>query len=185
MPAAGEHMLSNALAATAVGLALGLDPLVTAAALAAFRPIARRSQVVTLPSGVHLLNDCYNANPGSMAMALKTLMELRDHGRTAAALGDMLELGAVAAREHRKIGRLAAQYGVDYLVVYGNFRLEVAAGAREGGLAAARLFPVTHLADGARVLQELLEPGDWLLVKGSRSMHMEGLVDLLEESQYR
>jgi UDP-N-acetylmuramoyl-tripeptide--D-alanyl-D-alanine ligase len=182
LPAAGEHMLSNALAATAVGLALGLDPAATAAALAAFRPIARRSQVVTLPSGVNLLNDCYNANPGSMAMALKTLVELRDHGRTAAALGDMLELGAVAAREHRQIGRLAAQYGVDYLVVYGNFRLEVAAGAREGGLAAARLFPVTHLADAARVLQELLEPGDWLLVKGSRSMHMEGLVDLLEES---
>ncbi|MCL4503736.1 MAG: UDP-N-acetylmuramoyl-tripeptide--D-alanyl-D-alanine ligase [Deltaproteobacteria bacterium] len=180
VPAAGEHMLYNALAATAVGLALGLTPAATAAALKNFRPIARRSQVVTLPSGIQLLNDCYNANPGSMAMALKTLMELRDHGKTAAALGDMLELGAVAAEEHRKIGRLAAQYGVDYLVVYGNFRLEVAAGAREGGLSAARLFPVSHLSDAARVLQELLEPGDWLLVKGSRSMHMEGLVDLLE-----
>jgi len=182
LPAAGEHMLYNALAATAVGLALGLPPAETVAALQAFRPIARRSQVATLPSGVHLLNDCYNANPGSMAMALKTLAELRDRGRTAAALGDMLELGAVSAQEHRTIGRLAAQAGVDYLVVYGNFRLEVAAGAREGGLSAARLFPITRLADGARVLQELLEPGDWLLVKGSRSMHMEGLVDLLEES---
>ncbi|MCX5889716.1 MAG: UDP-N-acetylmuramoyl-tripeptide--D-alanyl-D-alanine ligase, partial [Deltaproteobacteria bacterium] len=94
LPAAGEHMLYNALAATAVGLALGLSPAETAAALAAFRPIARRSQVVTLPSGVNQLNDCYNANPGSMAMALKTLAELRGHGRTAAALGDRLELGA-------------------------------------------------------------------------------------------
>ena len=69
-------MLYNALAATAVGLALGMAPAETAVALTAFRPIARRSQVVTLASGVHLLNDCYNANPGSMAMALKTLMEL-------------------------------------------------------------------------------------------------------------
>jgi UDP-N-acetylmuramoyl-tripeptide--D-alanyl-D-alanine ligase len=175
-------LLYNALAATAVGLALGLRPAETAAALREFRPLARRSQVVTLPHGVHLLNDCYNANPGSMAMALKTLAELRDRGRTAAALGDMLELGATAAQEHRKIGRLAAQSGVDYLVVYGNFRLEVAAGAREGGLAAARIFPIAQLADGARVLEELLAPGDWLLVKGSRSMHMEGLVDLLKES---
>ncbi len=182
LPAAGEHMLYNALAATAVGLALGLSPVATAAALAQFRPIHRRSQVVTLPTGVNLLNDCYNANPGSMAMALKTLMELRDHGRTYAALGDMLELGDAATREHWNLGRLAARAGVDYLVVYGNFRLEVAAGAREGGLSAARIFPITRLADGARVLKELLEPGDWLLVKGSRSMHMEGLIDLLEET---
>ena len=56
----------------------------------------------------------------------------------------------------------------------------MAAGAREGGLAPDRIFPVAALSDGARVLQELLDPGDWLLVKGSRSMHMEGLVDLLE-----
>ena len=182
LPATGEHMLYNALAATAVGLVLGLKPGETAAALAEFRPIHRRSQVLTLPSGVHLLNDCYNANPGSMAMALKTLMELRDHGRAAAALGDMLELGEAAALEHRNLGRLAAQSGVDYLVIYGNFRLEVAAGAREGGLSAARIFPVSRRADGARVLKELLEPDDWLLVKGSRSMHMEGLIDLLEES---
>ena len=182
LPATGEHMLYNALAATAVGLVLGLKPGETAAALAEFRPIHRRSQVLTLPSGVHLLNDCYNANPGSMAMALKTLMELRDRGRTAAALGDMLELGEAAAQEHRNLGRLAAQSGVDYLVIYGNFRLEVAAGAREGGLSAARIFPVSRRADGARVLQELLEPGDWLLVKGSRSMHMEGLIDRLEET---
>ena len=131
---------------------------------------------------MHLLNDCYNANPGSMAMALETLMELRDHGRAAAALGDMLELGAGAAAEHRELGRLAGRLGLDFLVVYGNFRQEVADGAAE-----SRPEPGPHLsrwqprADGARMLQELLEPGDWLLVKGSRSMHMEGLIDRLEE----
>jgi len=181
LPAAGEHMLYNALAATAVGLVLGLPPAETAAALAEFRPIARRSQVVTLPIGVHLLNDCYNANPGSMATALQTLMELKGQGRAAAALGDMLELGPAAAQEHRNLGHLAARAGLDYLVTYGDFRLEVAAGALEEGLNASRLFPISRQADGARVLQELLEPGDWLLVKGSRSMHMEELIDLLEE----
>jgi UDP-N-acetylmuramoyl-tripeptide--D-alanyl-D-alanine ligase len=176
----GLHMLYNALAATAVGLVLGLAPGEIAAALGRFRPIHRRSQVVTLSSGVHILNDCYNANPGSMAMALDTLMELRDHGRAAAALGDMLELGNGAAADHRELGRRAARLGVEVLVIYGNFRLEVAEGAAEAGLAPDRIFPVARRADGARILRELLAPGDWLLVKGSRSMHMEGLIDYLE-----
>jgi UDP-N-acetylmuramoyl-tripeptide--D-alanyl-D-alanine ligase len=182
LPVPGLHMLYNALAATAVGLALGLSPGETAAALAKFRPIHRRSQVETLNSGVHLINDCYNANPGSMAMALGTLMELRDHGRAAAALGDMLELGAGAAADHRELGRLAGRLGVDILVVYGSFSQEVAEGAREAGLAPDRIFPVERRLEGARILKEVLAPGDWLLVKGSRSMHMEGLIDRLEEA---
>jgi len=182
LPAPGLHMLYNALAATAVGLVLGLAPEATAAALRHFQAIHRRSQVVTLSSGVHLLNDCYNANPGSMAMALSTLMELRDHGQAAAALGDMLELGDGAAPEHRELGRRAARLGLDILVIYGNHRLDVADGAREAGLAPDRIFPVARRIDGARILQKLLAPGDWLLVKGSRSMHMEGLIDHLEET---
>jgi UDP-N-acetylmuramoyl-tripeptide--D-alanyl-D-alanine ligase len=182
LPVPGLHMLYNALAATAVGLALGVAPGDTAAALGKFRPIHRRSQVETLSSGVHLINDCYNANPGSMAMALGTLMELRDHGRAIAALGDMLELGAGAAADHRELGRLAGRLGLEVLVVYGSFRQEVADGAAETGLAPDHIFPVASRADGARILRELLAPGDWLLVKGSRSMHMEGLIDRLEES---
>jgi UDP-N-acetylmuramoyl-tripeptide--D-alanyl-D-alanine ligase len=178
----GLHMLYNALAATAVGLSLGLAPQETAAALAEFQPIHRRSQVVTLNSGVHLLNDCYNANPGSMAMALKTLKELRGRERAAAALADMLELGDAAAAEHRELGRLAARSGLDLLVVCGNFRGEVAAGAREAGRPSQRILEVASRAEAAEVLREFLQPGDWLLVKGSRSMHMEGLIAALEES---
>jgi len=182
LPAPGLHMLYNALAATAVGICLGLAPEATAAALGGFQAIQRRSQVVTLGSGVHLLNDCYNANPGSMAMALSTLMELRDHGRAAAALGDMLELGQGGVARHRELGRQAAALGLDLLVIYGNFRQEVAAGAAEAGFAPERIFPVESRAEGARILRERLTPGDWLLVKGSRSMHMEGLIDLLAET---
>lgn len=181
LPASGLHMLYNALAATAVGLCLGLVPAQTAQALAAFRPVARRSQILTLSSGVHLLNDCYNANPGSMAMALKTLAELRHEGRAAAALGDMLELGNGAVSAHRELGRQAARTGLDFLVIYGNFRQEVAAGAREAGLEGERLLPVATRAEGAEALKKFLQPGDWLLVKGSRSMHMEGIIDALEE----
>jgi UDP-N-acetylmuramoyl-tripeptide--D-alanyl-D-alanine ligase len=176
---AGLHQLYNALAATAAGLVLGLSPEETAKALAGFRAIHRRSQVLTLPSGVHLLNDCYNANPGSMTMALNTLKELRRGARGAAALGDMLELGNGAAQAHRDLGRVAAATGLDFLVIYGRFNQEVAAGAQEGGLAPEQILPVDSRAEGARALQNFLQPGDWLLVKGSRSMHMEGLIDLL------
>jgi UDP-N-acetylmuramoyl-tripeptide--D-alanyl-D-alanine ligase len=176
---AGLHQLYNALTATAVGLALGLDPEEAARSLANFRAIHRRSQILTLPSGVHLINDCYNANPGSMAMALNTLKELRGGGRGAAALGDMLELGNGAVQAHRDLGRVAAATGLDFLVVYGNFNKEVAAGAKDGGLAPERVMLVNSRLEGAKVLKEFLQPGDWLLVKGSRSMHMEGLIDLL------
>ena len=176
----GLHQLYNALAATAVGLSLGLAPEETTWALGEFHAIHRRSQVLTLPSGVHLLNDCYNANPGSMAMALNTLQELCNRGRAAAALGDMLELGHGAAQAHRDLGRVAAETGLDLLVIYGSFSNEVAAGAQEGGLAPRRILPVASRAAGAKALQDFLQPGDWLLVKGSRSMHMEGLVALLE-----
>ena len=71
--------------------------------------------------------------------------------------------------------------GLDVLVVYGNFRQEVADGAVETGINPDRIFPVASRAEGARILQEVLAPGDWLLVKGSRSMHMEGLIDRLQE----
>ncbi|MFZ2087291.1 MAG: UDP-N-acetylmuramoyl-tripeptide--D-alanyl-D-alanine ligase, partial [Desulfobaccales bacterium] len=177
----GEHQTMNALAATAAALALGLPGEEATAALAGFTAIQRRSQVQDLPSGVHLLNDCYNANPGSMATALCTLAELRGSGRAAAALGDMLELGANTAEAHRELGRQAAQAGLDLLVIYGNHRQEVAAGAEEAGLPAPQLLPVATREEGARLLKDFLKPGDWLLVKGSRSMRMENIIDHLKQ----
>ncbi len=131
---------------------------------------------------MNLINDCYNANPGSMAMALGTLMELRDHGRAVAALGDMLELGAGRRRRPPGPGPSGRPPGIGPARGLWQLRQEVADGAVEAGLAPDRIFPVASRAEGARILRELLAPGDWLLVKGSRSMHMEGLIDRLEES---
>lgn len=172
----GRHMVLNALAAVGVGLGLGLSPEEAAAALAGFTAIHRRSQVLTLPSGVHLLNDCYNANPGSMAAALELLSELKGQARAAAALGDMLELGSLSQAAHRELGRQAVAAGVEFLTVVGTFREEVAAGAREAGLPAAAIKPVADKSQAVRLLRDFLRPGDWLLVKGSRSMHMEAVV---------
>ncbi len=176
----GAHQVLNALAATAVGLALDLPPEETALALADFAAIQRRSQIEVLSTGACLLNDCYNANPGSMATALSTLTELKGSGRAAAALGDMLELGAVSVEAHQELGRQAARAGLDLLVVYGNHRHDVAAGAEEAGFPVQRLKPVATKDEGARLLKNFLLPGDWLLVKGSRSMRMEEVIELLE-----
>ncbi len=176
----GGHQVLNALAAMAVALSLGLPAGEAAAALADFAPVPRRSQVEVLPSGVFLLNDCYNANPGSMAMALDTLVELKGGGRAAAALGDMLELGAEAVVAHRDLGRRAAEAGLDLLVIYGNHRHDVAHGAEAAGLPPGRLKPVATQEEGARLLKNFLQPGDWLLVKGSRSMKMENIIEMLK-----
>jgi UDP-N-acetylmuramoyl-tripeptide--D-alanyl-D-alanine ligase len=93
----------------------------------------------------------------------------------------MLELGEAAASSHRELGRRAAMAGLDFLVIYGNHRLEVATGAREAGMVPGRLAAVASHREGAHLLQEFLRPGDWLLVKGSRGMHMEGLIAALKE----
>jgi UDP-N-acetylmuramoyl-tripeptide--D-alanyl-D-alanine ligase len=176
----GEHQVLNALAAVAVALSLGLPAAEASAALADFAAVQRRSQVQVLPSGVHLLNDCYNANPGSMATALCTLMELKGAGRAAAALGDMLELGSGSVAAHRELGRQAAEAGLDLLVIFGNNRHDVAAGAEEAGLPGGRLQPVATQQEAARILKNFLHQGDWLLVKGSRSMRMENIIELLK-----
>ena len=158
----------------------GAGPGETAAALAGFRPIHRRSQVQTLRSGVHLLNDCYNANPGSMAMALTTLDGTPGSGRAAAALGDMLELGSGPPPDHRELGRQAGRR----VGPAGDLRqLPPGSGRRRPG---SRHQPRTAFSRGdpGRGRPDFTgicwTPGDWLLVKGSRSMHMEGLIDLLE-----
>jgi UDP-N-acetylmuramoyl-tripeptide--D-alanyl-D-alanine ligase len=84
---------------------------------------------------------------------------------------------------HRELGRQAAGAGLDFLVIYGNHRDEVAEGAKEAGLPAPHLFPVATKEEGARLLRDFLRPGDWLLVKGSRSMYMENLIDLLQKER--
>ncbi|MFP3867464.1 MAG: UDP-N-acetylmuramoyl-tripeptide--D-alanyl-D-alanine ligase [Desulfobacteraceae bacterium] len=175
----GLHHLYNSLAAAAVGLALGLPPPQIVAGLENFLPLDKRTQLITLKSGVHIINDSYNANPGSMAMALQTLADLRNQGRTVAALGDMLELGAGAIQAHQELGEQACRHNLDLLVAYGDYRDQVAQAACAAGMAASQVYAVASQAEGVRVLKRFLRPGDWLLVKGSRGMRMENLISAL------
>jgi UDP-N-acetylmuramoyl-tripeptide--D-alanyl-D-alanine ligase len=177
-----HFMVSNALAAAAVGEALGMRPETVAAGLAKFRPGPGRLQLRELADEVRLIDDSYNANPASMAAALDTLRLFKGEGqRTAAALGGMLELGETAADLHRQLGETAAKSGVDRLCAYGEFAVEVLAGARAAGLAEDCLFSGNH-AEIAADLTAWLRPGDCLLVKGSRGMKMETVIAHLEHA---
>jgi UDP-N-acetylmuramoyl-tripeptide--D-alanyl-D-alanine ligase len=176
---AGRHNVSNALAATAAALAVGVPLETVCRALETFSAPTMRMQRLTLASGVVVLNDCYNANPGSMAAAIQTLAA--SHAtRRFAVLGEMLELGASAESAHREVGRLAGAARVNGLFLIGTHAALVRDAAVAAGLPADRVTVAgTHdaLADA---LRGALEPGDLVLLKGSRGAAMEKVLRRLE-----
>lgn len=173
---AGRHNVINALAAAATGVALGLPLDDIARGLGAARAVKGRC-VWRETSSVRILDDTYNANPVSVRAALQTVTACRGSGRLVVVLGDMLELGAQADEAHREVGHLVATAGADELVGVGaRARLAVEA-AREAGLVEAR--HVMTFEDTVAHLLKRLAPGDVVLVKGSRGMRLERVVDAL------
>ncbi len=178
----GAHNAKNAAAAFAMGLALGATPEQCAAGLAKARPYRHRLELVQVGGGVTVLDDCYNANPTSMAAALAALRSIARGRRTAALLGDMLELGEEEERFHGELGALAAESGLALLVGVGPRSAQTCRAARQG---AGEALEVLHVAEpeqpevAAGLLRERLAPGDLLLVKGSRGMKLERVIALL------
>jgi UDP-N-acetylmuramoyl-tripeptide--D-alanyl-D-alanine ligase len=170
-PFAEEHNLTNALAAIAAGVALGA-PLEEMADRAASIGFSRfRGERLELGDGIVLVNDCYNANPVSMRAALDHLTSL-DAGRRIAVLGEMAELGPDAAAYHREVGEHARREGVDLLVGVGEPARDYAPDELVG-----------DPAEAAELLAAQLEPGDAILVKGSRSAGLEAVAETLAELQ--
>jgi len=181
----GRHHVANALAAAATAVTLGLDGDQVASALTA--AVARshwRMEVSRLGSGIVMINDAYNANPESMLAALETVAWMAEHrsgGRIVAVFGDMLELGARAQSAHRELGEQVARHGVARLVVAGEYADDVIAGALDVGMSAAAMTRVADTAATLDLLPGLLEPGDLVLVKASRSIHFEHVAARLTE----
>jgi len=171
----GTHNVTNALAAAAVGVVLNLPGAVIAQGLARFRPAAMRSQVVT-HHGVHIINDCYNANPASMKVAIQLLAQWSPARERIAVLGDMLELGTETQRMHRDVGRFLASQNVSRLIVAGLLGREIAEGARQGGMASVRIAETVDAAAAADLLRTVVQQGDVVLVKASRGIKMEQVV---------
>jgi UDP-N-acetylmuramoyl-tripeptide--D-alanyl-D-alanine ligase len=179
LPLVGEHNAVNAAAAAAAALALGCSDREIVRGLAGVRPVGRRLRVERLPSGVLLVDDCYNANPASMRAALRTLGQLARGGRALAALGDMLELGASEEELHRELGRDAAAAGLAALATFGPRTRLTHEAALLAGLDPSAAFHTEDPQALAGFLRERLRPGDALLVKGSRGMKLERLVEAL------
>jgi UDP-N-acetylmuramoyl-tripeptide--D-alanyl-D-alanine ligase len=176
----GRFMVHNALAAAAVGQLLGLSGEDIRKGLEDFTPVHGRMSVSILVGGIHLIDDTYNANPASMAAAIATLNHLRGAARGLLVIGDMRELGPDSAAQHEDMGRLAARTGVFKLLACGDFATAVATGACEAGMAPARIVTGSQADIGAILVREL-KAGDWVLVKGSRAMGMETVVNAIKQ----
>jgi UDP-N-acetylmuramoyl-tripeptide--D-alanyl-D-alanine ligase len=182
LPRPGEHNVGNALAALAVADACGVAPSQAATGLARAAVSRWRMEMTESPSGPTVVNDAYNANPASMAAALRTLARMRpqEGGRRWAVLGHMAELGPGSADEHTRVGRLAAQLGIDALVLVG----PDAAAIGHGAAAASAYHPddMLRVADteaAVSVLRRRLRAGDVVLVKASRSAGLERVAHAL------
>lgn len=174
--AVGRHNVYNALAAAAAAIALGLPLDAVKYGLDAFAPIAMRSEIKQL-QGRTVFADYYNANPASMEAALVTLMSLKSNRQTVAVLGDMLELGKSSAEAHRATGMTAARLGVDILITIGTFSKYTAEGAIKAGMPKERVCETQTHAEAAALVRKLSRPGDAVLVKGSRGMKMEKILE--------
>jgi UDP-N-acetylmuramoyl-tripeptide--D-alanyl-D-alanine ligase len=180
LPAPGEHLVGCALAAAAAAHVLGVDPADAAAGLAAATLSPMRMQVLRRPDGLTVVNDAYNANPSSVAAALKTLAALgRPGGRTVAVLGEMAELGPAAAAEHDRIGRLVTRLGIDRLVGVGELGRVLVNAARMEGMWPEEAEAVADPDAAVALLAPVLGPGDVVLVKASRVVALDRVADAL------
>jgi len=172
----GNHNIYNALAAAAISRALGIEYHVIRRGLRAFKPVTGRMEIYRLTNGAFVIDDTYNANPASVREALKTLKELKGRHRSTVIMGDMLELGNQAEAMHEEIGSLMADTEIDTIYLRGRLSHATAAGALKRNMSKNRIFFFEHQDEVIPGLMSNLKKGDWILVKGSRKMHMEEIV---------
>ncbi|HEX9154698.1 MAG TPA: Mur ligase family protein, partial [Nitrospira sp.] len=176
LPAVGKHNIYNALAASAAATAVGMPLDAVKYGLEEFSPVAMRSELKQV-KGRTVLADYYNANPGSVKAALETLISLGAGRKSVAVLGDMLELGDIAADAHREVGRTVAHLGVDVLITMGSLATYINEGALEEGMPKDRVIVAGSHAEAAALLKERSKNGDAVLIKGSRGMKMEKILE--------
>jgi UDP-N-acetylmuramoyl-tripeptide--D-alanyl-D-alanine ligase len=172
----GSHQIYNALEAAAVGYMQGMDLDDIRDGLENVEYPKMRMEQSTL-NGVRFVNDCYNANVPSMKAALHTIRETPCQGRKIAVLGDMLELGEHAQHAHRNIGAKAAKSGLRLLVAVGQAARWIAEGAVDAGMETHCVLPVLNATEAAESLHSLVREGDMVLIKGSRGLRLEKILE--------
>lgn len=176
----GEHNVYNALSAIAGAACYGVSMEDSAKALATARLTGSRQEIIYI-GDITFINDAYNASPASMEAALKTLAEAkkaaRGKGRTIAVLADMLELGAISEDAHRRVGRWAVEYGVDYVLTYGEQAAYISDEVQKMGGQTRHCGSRQEAADNLRLLADA---GDIILLKGSNSMQVGRMLELFK-----
>lgn len=176
IPVPGEHNIKDALAAIAVGEELGIAHDDIKEALAGFKPPEKRSNVIPTRRGVVVIDDTYNASPPSTLSAIKTL-SMMEGDRKIAVLGDMLELGDHAIDAHLEVGRAVRDSGIDLLMVVGQLARLIARGAIDAGMPISQVMEYEDSLQAAREIIGKVRERDVVLVKGSRAMKMEKVVE--------
>lgn len=174
----GKHSVNSALAAIAVGVACGLNLVRISENLRQYRPPRGRMNLIDGIKYSLIIDDTYNSSPIPALAALDVLqqVQLPASRHTFAVLGDMLELGSYTERAHREVGRRVAELGIDFLVTVGANAKLIANAAAAAGMPTNRIWSFDNSPQAGRFLQDQIEQGDLLLVKGSQGMRMEKIV---------
>jgi UDP-N-acetylmuramoyl-tripeptide--D-alanyl-D-alanine ligase len=182
IPFPGRHHAANALAAAAAAHAAGAGPEAIRTGLARTRPLPMRGALLRFAGEIRVLDETYNSNPKAMERTLETLSASQAR-RKVVASGDMLELGPTEIEAHRSLGRQVAASGASLFVAVGPLSRHAAEEARAAGLEQTRHFDTSAAA--AEFFAAALQPGDIVLVKGSRGMAMERLIEAIRAARGR
>ena len=175
----GETTVTNAAGAAAAAIAAGADLEAIGKGLERYRPPDGRMTRYRIADGSTLIDDSYNANPASMRKSLEALAALATSAQAVAVVGDMGELGSAGADAHRETGRIAAELGIDWLIAVGEHAPLVIEGAREAGMEIERSLLASGTDAATRFVRQCLQKNDWVLIKGSRAMKLERVVQTL------
>ncbi len=176
IPALGNHSVANALAAIAVGDALGLSTDQLQNGLSTYKNAPMRQQICQL-GDVTLIDDSYNASPEAAKVSLDVLKSI-SKGYSVAVLADMLELGQQAETEHYGVGEHLAKAGIDCLIAVGGLSVNTARGAKENGC--PEVYTAGSNSEAFECLERVIRPGSTVLIKGSRGMHTDEIVKMLK-----
>jgi len=176
----GLHNVYNALIAITIGLRFRVPIEDMADAIAKYKPEKMRMNIIKLTNNIKVLNDTYNANPNSMEEALKVMQQMPG-ARKIAVLGDMLELGEWTRQAHLDIGKSIVKSSINHLITLGENSKFIAEGAVTLGMSQRKINTCNNIEEANLYLSKLIREGDVILVKGSRGMKMEGIVDFITE----
>ncbi|MBQ3573613.1 MAG: UDP-N-acetylmuramoyl-tripeptide--D-alanyl-D-alanine ligase, partial [Clostridia bacterium] len=176
----GAHHIYNALTAILVGMQYNVPIDDIICGIREFVPVGMRQAMVRL-GGCTLIKDCYNANPTSMRSGLEVLSLKADAKRRVACLGDMMELGTISEQAHREVGRLIPEFNVYCLITVGERAKLIAEGAKGAGMSADNIHSFENNGQLCDNIMDILEDGDVMLLKASRSMRLEEIAEFLEK----